>query len=1005
MHRFRCLLLAWAVVTLPVASVGLGDDLKAVNTEKAKGAPPPPEQAAKMLTLPRGFQATLFAGEPHVRQPIAMATDDRGRLWVAECYTYAERAVNFAADHRDRIVILEDTNHDGQFDKRTVFWDKAQKLTSIEIGFGGVYALCAPHLLFLPDRDRDDVPDGEPVVVLDGWDDNVIRHNIVNGLKWGPDGWLYGRHGITATSFVGKPGAAREQRTPLNCGIWRYHPTRELFEVVCHGTTNPWGFDYDDHGQMFFTNTVIGHLWHVIPGAHYKRMFGEDLTPRVYDLIDQHADHYHWDTGKKWHETRDGKGLTDTLGGGHAHCGGMIYLGNNWPDQYRGALFTVNLHGRRVNQDHLVRSGSGYVGRHGEDFLKSDDPWFRGIDLIYGPDGGVYLADWSDTGECHENDGVHRTSGRVFKITYGKPERLRIADVAKLTDAELVQLQLEKNDWYVRAARRNLQERAAAGRAMTDVHAALRQMFLEEPDLTRKLRAFWALHVTGGTNDEWLRQLLDHREEHVRVWAIRFLMDNTPIRADTRREMVELAKTERSSLVRLFLTAALQRLPVSARGELAAALLAHRDAGDHNLPLLLWYGIEPLAAADPYLAAIFALETRIPLVRRFLARRLAEEIERSPAPLNRLLLATTRATAPIQRDVLQGMTDGLRGWRKAPALAAWDLAGPVLAQSADKAVHALARELGVVFGDGRALAELRTLAQNPAADGESRRAALRVLIDSRADDLLPVLQKLISDRVTAGVAARGLAQFDHPATPKQILAQYQHLHPDDRPAAVSTLVARPTYARALLQAVAEGRFPRADLSASHARQIQNFHDKELSNELARVWGELRTTPADKLKQIQRYQELLTPERLARADLAQGRALFVKSCAACHKLHGEGGTLSPDLTGSNRDNLAYLLENLIDPGAQVPADYRISVVALKSGRVVTGVVVEPTERTLAVQTQTERIRLERAEIEAIQGTQQSLMPDGLLTALTDDQVRDLIGYLMSPRQVALPAAKP
>ena len=215
-----------------------------------------PEQARQSLTVPAGFSVYLFAAEPAIQQPIAMATDQRDRLWVAENYTYAERERDYDTELRDRIIILEDANHDGQFDRRTVFWDQALRLTSIEIGFGGVWALCAPDLLFIPDANGDDIPDGPPVVVLDGWDGESIRHNIVNGLRWGPDGWLYGRHGITTTSLVGTPGTQPEQRVRMDCGIWRYHPTQKKFEVVCRGTTNPWGMDWDDHGQMFFINRL-----------------------------------------------------------------------------------------------------------------------------------------------------------------------------------------------------------------------------------------------------------------------------------------------------------------------------------------------------------------------------------------------------------------------------------------------------------------------------------------------------------------------------------------------------------------------------------------------------------------------------------------------------------------------------------------------------------------------------------------------------------------------------
>ncbi len=1008
-HRtLRQLLVALSLAALAWTGIASSQDGKfppIVNTQNPKDVPPTPQEALRKITVPPGFHVTLFAGEPDVQQPIGMAVDDRGRLWVAECYTYAGggHASDWDAKHRDRVLIFEDTDHDGRFDKRTVFWDKGQNLSSVAVGFGGVWVLCAPKLLFIPNHDG---KAGEPQVVLDGWALKGVGHNIVNGLTWGPDGWLYGRHGIMATSLVGAPGTPDSQRVKINCGIWRYHPTRKVFEAVAHGTTNPWGLDYDDHGQMFFTNNVNGHLWHLIPGAHYRRMYGEDFNPRLYGLLDQHADHQHWDSGKPWHDSRDAKGEHGKRGGGHSHVGAMIYLGDSWPAHYRNTIFMCNTHGRRVNNDRLVRSGSGYVGLHSDDFLFANDPWFRGLDLKPGPDDGVYVSDWCDLGECHDHDGVHRTSGRIYKLTYGKPRAPQIADVSKLSNAELVKLQLHKNDWYVRAARRNLQERAATSKDMKAVHEALRQMFAEQRDVTRQLRALWALYCTGGTKEAWLRQQLEHPSEHVRTWAIRFVVDQGAPGRETVERFVRLAKDDPSGLVRLFLASALQRLPLPQRGDLAAALLSHpKDAYDHNLPLMIWYGIEPLVPVEPARAVELAASGRFPLVRRFIARRLTEDVEKTPAQVDALLKVTASQSADFQLDVLGGMVEALRGWRKARPPQAWAALQAKLADSPDKRVREQVRDLSVVFGDGRALDELRRIALNNNADGDARRAALRVLIESRPPDLLPMLQRLVSDRATVALAVRGLAAYDAEDTPRRILANYQFLRHEDRPEAINTLVSRPAYAKALLKAVADGKLPRSDVTAYHARQIRSLGDEGLIKQLSQVWGEVRGTLAEKKTQIARYKALLTAERLAKADLPQGRLVYNQVCASCHLLYGEGKHIGPDLTGSNRDNLDYLLENIVDPSAVVAADFRLSVVTLKSGRVLTGVVGEQTGRTLAVQTQTERVTLERSEVEEVRPTPLSLMPDGLFNNLRDEQVRDLIAYLMARQQVPLPEAAP
>ncbi len=974
------------------------------NTQDPKDKLSTPEEALAKISVPEGFSVSLFAAEPDVQQPIALTTDERGRLWIAENYTYSESKVNFNDNLRDRIVILEDTDGDGRFDERTVFWDSARKLTSIEIGFGGVWALCAPHLLFIPDVNRDDIPDGKPIVVLDGWDESAVRHNIVNGLKWGPDGWLYGRHGILATSQVGKPGATPSQRVPINCGIWRYHPTRGLFEAVAHGTTNSWGFDYDEHGEMFFINTVIGHLWHVVPGAHYRRMYGTDLNPYVYQLIEQSADHFHWDTGEAWNDIRKGVSeTTDKAGGGHAHSGMMIYLGGNWPDEYRNTMFTVNLHGHRLNNDRLERSGAGYVGKHAADHARFGDPWFRGIDLIYGPDGGVYVADWTDVGECHENDGVHRTSGRIFKIMYGKPKPAFGFDMANATDADLVRAQLNANDWIVRQARRILQERAAGGRDLAHARTLLFEIFNGDDTIPHKLRALWCLNSIGALDEPRLIGLFADTDEHVRAWAVRLLADRGEFSPSAVDALQKLAAREESGLVQVYLASTLPRLDMEQRWPIAEALTSRDEfAGDLELPLMVWYGIEPAVVQQSGRAVKLALASRFPLVRQHIARRLTVEIERLGDTVNELVSRLAEGNDPaVQFDLLTGMTQALRGWRKAPVPAAWTNAAEKLTAAEDKRVQTLARELAVVFGDGRALDELRQIVGDGNAEPDSRKQALRTLVESRPDDLPGLLAKLVGDRVLANEAVRGLAACDVAETPRLILDAYPRLDPEGRSIAVNTLVSRAAYARALLDAVAAGRISRGDLSAFHARQISSFDDPALTAQLTQVWGETRVTDAEKRKLIDRYKGLLTAERLAGANVSAGRGLFNKTCATCHVLYGQGKFAGPDLTGSNRKNHEYLLENIIDPNASVAVDFRMTVVALNSGRVVTGLIVEKTDKTLTLQTQNERVVIDRSEIEEMKGTTSSLMPEGLLTNLSEDQFRDLAAYLMSSEQAPLP----
>jgi putative membrane-bound dehydrogenase-like protein len=970
------------------------------DTQNPKDIPPTPQEAVRLFKPADGFNVSLFAGEPDVRQPSAIAFDDRGRVWVAECYSYPKWTS--PEEGRDRILVFEDTNGDGKFDKRTVFWDRAHNLTGLQVGFGGVWACCAPHLLFIPDKDGDLVPDGKPEVVLDGWTLKA-GHNIYNGLIWGPDGWLYGCHGITAESLVGRPGTPDDKRTRLNCSIWRYHPTRKTFEVVCNGTTNPWGLDFDDHGEAFFINCVIGHLWHMIPGAHYKRMYGLDYNRHAYDLIDATSDHLHWGGGH-WTSSRGGKGIHNEAGGGHAHCGLMAYLGDNWPEKYRNGLFMCNIHGNRINHDIPLRKGCSYTGRHAADFLTSDNPWFRGVTLTYGPDGAVLVTDWCDLGECHDHDGVHRSSGRIYRVAYGKTKPVKGLDLSRKTDSELVALQLHRNDFYVRRARRLLQERAAAGASMGETHRGLRKIFEDNPEVPRKLRAMWALHVTGGAPAPWLAAQLGHADEHVRAWAVRLLCEQGKPSDDVLRKFASMAAEDASGLVRLELASVLQRLPARDRFPIASRLAAHaEDADDRCQPLMIWYGIEPAVTVEPVAALKLASGARIPRLRQFVARRLTEADDR--AALEALVGTLGKVSdVNVQRDLIAGLREGLKGRKSVKMPSGWKSAQSRLASSTSADVRQSARLLAILFDDPQALAELRQTIADPKAPAQERATALQALVEKGVPDLTPVLYKLLDDRGVRGPALRALAAVGPKDAPQAILRIYSRLGDSEKRDAMTTLASRPAYALALLDAVERKQIPRSDISAFTARQLMDLRNRQVTTRLEKVWGQVRQTPGEKKKLIEKYKRMLTTDVLAKADRPNGRLIFSRTCQQCHTLFGEGAKIGPDLTGSNRADLHYVLENSVDPSAVIGRDYQLNNIFTKKGQLVAGIIVEETERALTVQTPTERVVLSKADIEDRQVAKVSMMPEGQLEKLTRDELRDLVGYLASKEQVPLPGKK-
>ncbi len=1017
-HRLKtsCALLA-ILFTLQLQARLLADDFPPlVDTEKSTSSPMAPEQVVESAKLPAGFQLQVFAAEPHVQNPIAITTDERGRLWVAENYSWAGGgAGGFDGSQRDRIVVLEDNDGDGKHDKRTVFWDEARKLTSIEVGNGGVWAICLPNLIFIPDRNRDDVPDGPPQVILDGFDEGVVGHTPANGLKWGPDNWLYARHGIQATSSIGKPGASDSQRIKINTGVWRFQPSTGTVEAVMHGMTNSWGFDFDQHGEMFVINTVIGHLWHVVQGAHTQRMYGVDLNPHTYQLIEQTADHVHWDTGEVWHTVQKGMSdKTDAAGGGHAHIGLMIYQGDNWPEEYRHRMFTLNLHGLRINSNALERKGAGYVGTRAPDMCFMADPWFRGMDLITGPDGGVYIADWSDTGECHDHDGVHRTSGRIYKLTYGKPTAVRGLDVAKMSDAELLALQENSNAWWPRTARRLLAERYATDKSpaeRTTLLGMIDERLKSATRVTHRLRLLETCFAIGGADEARLLSHLAAEDEHERVAAIRLLVDGlTPHGLQPSpavKQALLLACDDDSGLVQLTLASALQRLPYSDRWSIAEKLAARDEFGsDRMFPLMLWYGVEaavPPRASHDHAAQAIALATssNIPLLTQNIARRITLEMESHPAVLDNLLSAAQAAEFKHPEQVLIGMSHALNGWLKAQAPSNWPGFLEKFTNNQNEELQQHLQSLRLVFGDGRATDELTKLVSDGGGDAEGRRQALRSLLNNQSPDLVPLLFQLLGDPAMRRDAIRGLAQYDHADTARQLIDRADSFGFAERTEMINTLSSRPHYAKALLSAMREKVIAASEVSAFHARQVRSFDDQELNLQLAELWGEIRVTAEDKRKLIDALREQLSAVAENTSDLSAGRAIFQKNCATCHVLYGSGVKIGPDLTGSNRKNLDYLLENIVDPSASVGADFRTLIAVLEDGRVINGVVTASTERTLTLQTAQEPVTLDRTLIESMQQSNTSLMPDGLLQNLTADQIRDLFGYLMSSEQAPLP----
>jgi len=974
-----------------------------------------PEEALERIEVPEGFSVDLVAAEPDVTQPIAMCFDARGRLWVVEGRTYPRRAEGDHQAGKDRILVFEDGDGDGRFEKRKVFAKGVNLASGIQVGFGGVFVGAAPYLLFYPDEDGDAVADGDPEILLDGWG-HQDTHETLNAFTWGPDGWLYGCHGVFTHSSVGRPGAPEEKREKINGGVWRYHPVTRDFEVFAHGTSNPWGVDFDERGECFISACVIPHFYHLSQGGRYQRQSGQHFDPYTFADIQTIADHAHYAGNIRdhafWGENKADRPAapsdTSALGGGHAHCGLALYQADAFPARYRGDAFFHNLHGHRMVREKLETDGSGYVARHRPDFTLSNDHQHIGVALAQGPDGALYYSDWVDPQTCHHR-GVEiwdRSNGRIFRVRHGE-KRSPVTDLPDRDEVGLVAALGHANAFHARQAQRLLQERSATGALDGDkLDAALADFEKEHAgDVPLQLRALWTRHACRRLPTELAMERLDHSSEHLRSWTVRLLGEpEEPLPEPQLRKLERMAAADPSLVVRRRLASLLQRLPLEQRWGIAEGLVRHRRSGhDRNVPLLCWYGIEPLVEADPERALALAGKAAWPQLKEFVTRRA------TLFPAGRGSLMTTLSRAGNPKVFLAHARHLLESLAELPPVErpeGWEAArkkGRALAAKHPPVGDVLAR-LGARFGDPDFFPHWREIARNDEARPANRREALELLTAGGDPELAPIAREALAVPALRGAAIDALR--DHPGseTAEALVARLDSFSLEHRNEAINLLATRPAMALVLLRAIDRDQLPASLVSPVLLDQLERFEHEEIATLVGRHWtrGDAAMSPAEAKKAIAEWKRWLTRRRLARADASQGRRVFKTTCGACHQLFGEGVALGPDLTGSNRADLDYLLENVVTPSAVVGKDYLLTVFTLENGSTLSGMVAKETPEFVTVAMpggSTTDIPVD--DIESREQMTRSTMPPGLFDTIPKQQVADLVKYLQSPKQVPLP----
>lgn len=966
----------------------------------------PGANTVSQMYVPSGFSVDVIAAEPDVHQPIAAAFDPKGRLWVIEAFSYPQKRAD--GDGLDRVVIFSDADGDGQFESKQIFAEGLNLASGIEIGYGGVWIGAAPQLLFLPDRDGDDLVDGPAEILLDGFGYGDT-HETLNSFVWGPDGWLYGTQGVFNTSLIGAPGSDAQSRQHLAAGVWRYHPTRKTFEVFAHGGSNPWGLDFDAHGQWFMTHCRSfwgrGGTTHVLEGGHYWNQVNSGYPPFISSVglpSHPHLQNFllasaRYDSG----EGGAGKPGTGDIYGGHSHVGTLIYLGDNWPDKYRNHLLTHNLHGHQINHQINRREAGGYNTLHaGQDVLFCSDPQFIGVDLLLGPDGAVYMTDWYDPRLCH-NPAVEawdRGNGRIYRMKYDATFRPAHVDWTLATDGELLSAQRHRNDWHARAARLVLGSRYSDRPLPDAIRRDLEKTAREDADKTLRLRALWTLQTTQATSWPLLQALLNDSSEYVRSEAIRasiegssYLDKDPSFRQSQRQWFIDIAKRDWSSFVRRTIAASVGKLPAPMAWEIGAVLAKQPDnQNDRDLPFLIWQGLAKHWPSDPTPALELAIESPLPVVRDSVSWYAAATSETGR---DFLIQKLQNESVQEQRLSLELLEHALRGQRNVALPAQWNRVGETLYRSEDSTVRQHAEWIGAFFGDESLLDRQRELLQRETPIAAKLHAIELLGFHVSPKNLTPLLSSLNTPELTI----KGLGQLRRYDTPEIASTVLQHItswNGEALPAAMDLLTSRKEWAKQLLQSIEDKRLDKSILTAFHARQIALLGDPSLQKQLTEQWGRVGTGTEALRAEIQKTVLAYQGAPLWAFDTSAGQAHFQRLCASCHSLEREAANIAPSLRGTAAKGIAYAIENVIDPNAVIGRDYQARIVRMDDGQVVTGLVLSESASAIELRTATDTMTIDRKEIDEIRVSDSSFMPQGLLESLDERQRIELFKFLLS-----------
>jgi putative heme-binding domain-containing protein len=972
----------------------------AANAEPMPGVKLPPAESLAKMTTPNDLAVDLILSEPLVAQPTHISFDERGRMWIAQYRQYPYPAgvkmlsrdkyyrstfdrVPPAPPHQDRgrdiISVHESTKGDGVFDKHKLVLDGLNMANASLRGHGGIWVMNTPYLLFYPDADGDDVPDRDPEVRLAGFG-LEDTHSVANGLVWGPDGWLYGVQGSTTTSRVVRPGAD----PPGFAGVyhegvmaWRYHPEGKIYEIFADGGGNAFELDFDAEGRLYSGHnggTTFG--WHYIQDGIFLKQgvdpgkFGPPTNPFAFGNLGLM------------------KSRNPITRFRHAT---IVAEGNALPASYAGHFFGADPLHRNVVVGERYPTGSTFETSDSTVALAGDDPSFRPVFLANAPDGAIYVADFCEEFIAHGQNyqgQIDVNSGRIYRIR-GKDLPLnKDTNLAALTNGQLLEVLHHPNRWHRQTAVRLLGERRD-----TTLVPALRGL-LRQPAEHPALEALWALHQMGALDEATALGALEHREPAVRAWTVRLLGDAKSLSEKFAAAVQRLTVTEADAEVRCQIASTTRRLPAAQALPLVGALLRRdADAADPYIPLMCWWTLES-HCAEARDAAIAALPWDSKMAQEQIAARLMRRFATTGLHADLLTCARLLDLAPQpQRALLMtGFEEAFKG-RAIPPLPDELLTAFAKSGLGSEHFRVRLREPAAVEKALKVIADAK-------AKLDERLLCVRLFGEVKLPECLPALLRLAEAENPPELrkaALTSLLLYDDPKIGENVVAAYPNLPAELQPAAQTLLTSRPEWTLAFLKLIETGTVPAASVQPSTASALRTHADQKVAVLAQKIFATASASSKPAVRaEIDRVRTIVAG---GAGDPYKGEPIFMQRCALCHTLFFKGGHVGPDLTPYQRDDLGTLLTSVVDPSAEIREGFVNQTLTTSDGRTLNGFVTDKDGAVVVIRgLDGQDVSIPRAEVRELRANPASIMPEGLLTGLSEQELRDFFAYLRIPQPI-------